>query len=106
MSVQTPACRTYISMVSPPNETTRTVMTPKTRPPKPNRRTRAKDPNRYPEGWNRRRVQAVLEHYEKQTDEEAVAEDEAAYRDGAFAMIQVPIDLVPEVQRLIAKRAG
>ena len=70
------------------------------------KRAKPKDPNRYPKGWNRQRVQAVLAHYENQTDEEAAAEDEAAWRDGAFAMIQVPIELVPAVQKLIAKRAG
>jgi len=69
-------------------------------------RAKGKDPNRYPKGWNRQKVQAVLDHYENQTDDEAIAEDEAAYRDGAFAMIQVPIKLVPAVQKLISRRAG
>ena len=64
------------------------------------RRSKPKDPHRYPKGWNRKRVEAVLAHYENQT------EDEAAYKDGAFAMIQVPIELVAAVQKLIAKRAG
>ena len=35
--------------------------------------------NRFPPGWDEQRVRAVLEHYEAQTEEEAVAEDEAAY---------------------------
>jgi len=35
--------------------------------------------NRFPAGWDEQRVRAVLEHYETQTEEEAVAEDEAAY---------------------------
>ncbi len=65
-----------------------------------------KDPNRYPKGWNRERVQAVLAHYENQTEEQALAEDEAAWRDGAFATIQVPLELVPKVQKLLAKRIG
>jgi hypothetical protein len=34
---------------------------------------------KYPAGWDERRVRRVLEHYETQSDEEAVAEDEAAY---------------------------
>jgi len=33
----------------------------------------------FPEGWDEERVRRVLEHYDKQSDEEAVAEDEAAY---------------------------
>jgi len=31
-------------------------------------------------GWNAERVRRVLDHYENQTEDEAVAEDEAAYR--------------------------
>ena len=40
--------------------------------------------NQFPKGWNEARVQAVLEHYEAQTEEEAVAEDEAAYEDHSY----------------------
>ena len=32
-------------------------------------------------GWDEHRVQSVLAHYESQSEEEAVAEDEAAYED-------------------------
>jgi hypothetical protein len=32
----------------------------------------------FPEGWNEERVRRILEHYENQSDVEAVAEDEAA----------------------------
>ncbi len=31
----------------------------------------------FPEGWDEDRVRRVLEHYEQQTEHEAVAEDEA-----------------------------
>lgn len=34
--------------------------------------------NRFPPGWDEERVQKVLTHYEEQTEDEAVAEDEAA----------------------------
>ena len=34
---------------------------------------------KYPAGWDEERVKRVLAHYEQQTDDEAVAEDEAAY---------------------------
>ena len=82
-------------------------MTKKRRPRnKVTGRARPKDPNRYPKGWDREKVQRVLEHYENQSDDEAVAEDEAAWRNGAFAMIQVPIELVPKVRKLLARRAG
>jgi len=59
---------------------------------------------KYPEGWDEERVRRVLEHYEAQSDEEAVAEDEAAYEATTHTAMDVPIDLVPAVRELIAKR--
>ena len=59
--------------------------------------------NRFPEGWDEQRVRRVLEHYEHQTEDEAVAEDEAAYEDRTESMVQVPVELVPAVRELIAK---
>jgi hypothetical protein len=58
---------------------------------------------RFPAGWNEKKVQRVLKHYENQTEEEAAAEDEAAF-DSAATVMKVPRALVPEVRRLIAKR--
>lgn len=57
----------------------------------------------YPAGWDKSRVQRVLEHYEAQSDDEAVAEDEAAFESPTHTAIEVPVDLVPEVRELIAK---
>ncbi len=62
--------------------------------------------NRFPPGWDEQRVRAVLEHYETQTEEEAVAEDEAAYEDAAQTLMEVPKELVPKVRELIAKHSG
>ena len=59
---------------------------------------------RYPVGWDEERVRRVLEHYETQSDEEAVAEDEAAYEATTHTAMEVPVDLVPAVRELIAKR--
>ena len=70
------------------------------------RRARPRDENTYPSGWSHRKVQRVLKHYENQTDEEAIAEDEGAYCDPSFTMMQIPKGLVPRVQKLISKRAG
>jgi hypothetical protein len=39
-----------------------------------------KDPNKYPSGFDRRRVQEIIDHYDNQTEEEALAEDEAFRR--------------------------
>jgi len=51
----------------------------------------------------KKRVHRVLAHYEDQTEEEAVAEDEAAYDDPNQAMIEIPRELIPAVRELIAK---
>lgn len=59
--------------------------------------------NRFPKGWNEERVQKVLAHYEQQTEEEALAEDEAAYEDTTHTAIEVPVELLPVVRKLIAE---
>ena len=61
--------------------------------------------NRFPPGWDKERVQRDLDHYEAQTQEEAVAEDEAAYEDSSQTFMEIPNELIPEVRELIAKRA-
>ena len=60
--------------------------------------------SRYPKGWDEHRVRQVLEHYESQSDEESVAEDEAAWEATTHTAMEVPVDLVDEVRGLIAKR--
>ena len=59
---------------------------------------------KYPPGWDESRVSRVLEHYETQTDEEAVAEDEACWEGTSHTRMDVPVDLVPAVRDLIAKK--
>ena len=59
--------------------------------------------NRFPPGWDEEHVQRVLEHYEAQSQEEAVAEDEAAYEDSSQTFMEIPNALVPMVRELIAK---
>jgi hypothetical protein len=59
--------------------------------------------HRFPKGWNEDRVRRLLEHYEAQTDEEAVAEDEAAFEAPKDTTMTVPADLVPAVRDLISR---
>jgi len=47
----------------------------------------------------------VLEHYEEQSEEDAVLEDEAGIESSETVM-NVPHDLVAKVRELIAKRHG
>jgi hypothetical protein len=63
-----------------------------------------KKPHRFPLGWNEARVQRVLKHYERQSESEAVAEDEAAYRSTTTTVMKIPVKLVPAVRALLAKR--
>ena len=65
-----------------------------------------KDPLRYPKGWDARSIKALAAHYDNQSEEEAVAEDEAAYRSTLVTMMAIPVELVPQVHKLLAKRAG
>lgn len=58
--------------------------------------------SKFPEGWNDEKVRQVLAHYEEQTDDEAVAEEEAAIESSETVM-NVPHDPVPKVRELIAK---
>ncbi|GEM_PF-274935 len=60
--------------------------------------------NHFPSGWDEPRVKRVLKHYETQSDEAAVAEDEAAFEATKFTAMEVPVDLVPKVRQLIARR--
>jgi hypothetical protein len=50
---------------------------------------------RFPPGWDEERVRRVLEHYESQTDEEAVAEDEAAFEATTHTGMEIPVELLP-----------
>ena len=62
--------------------------------------------NRFPKGWNEARVREVLEHYESQTEDEAVAEDEAAFRTRDQAVMVVPKRLVPAITKLISTQSN
>ena len=61
---------------------------------------------RFPEGWDEGRVAELIAHYEGQSDEEAVAEDEAAMSGSSRTVMEVPADFVPAVRDLIASRSG
>jgi hypothetical protein len=58
---------------------------------------------KFPPGWDADRVKRVLEHYASQSEEEAVAEDEAALEVAGQTVMEVPTELVPRIRELIAK---
>jgi hypothetical protein len=60
--------------------------------------------SRFPAGWDAERVKRLIDHYEGLSEDEQVAEDEAAMaaeRQGQ-AVIAVPDELLPEIRRLLA----
>lgn len=57
----------------------------------------------FPPGWNLERVKIVLAYYESQSEEDAVADDEAALEMPDHTIMGVPTELVPAVRELIAK---
>jgi hypothetical protein len=59
---------------------------------------------KFPPGWDEKRVRKVLEHYENQTEDEAVAEDEAAYQAEGQTVMIVPTDLVPAIRELLGRK--
>ena len=59
--------------------------------------------SKFPPGWDEQRVQKLLGHYESQSEEEAVAEDEAAFEAPDQTVMDLPTELVPAVRELIAK---
>lgn len=56
---------------------------------------------KYPLGWNEKRVRKVIAHYENQTEDEQAAEIERALAAENITMVAVPTPLVPKVLTLI-----
>ena len=59
---------------------------------------------KFPPGWDEKRIREVIDHYENQTENEQFAEIEAAQESENITMMAVPTELVPEIRALIAKR--
>ena len=60
-------------------------------------------PPEFPKGWEERRVSELLVHYETQSEEESVAEDESMSLNPEQTVIEIPSRLVPAVRELIAR---
>ena len=56
-----------------------------------------------PSDWSEDRIKKVIKHYDNQSEEEAVSEDEAAYEHDGQTIMEIPSELVPKVRELIAK---
>ena len=57
----------------------------------------------FPKGWDEERVSDLLTHYETQSEEECVAEDEIIWLHPEQSMMEVPSRIALAVRELIAK---
>ncbi len=57
----------------------------------------------FPPGWDEKRIRKVIAHYDKQTEDEEVAEYEAACARADETIMSIPNDLVPAVRKLLAR---
>ncbi|HEV3146068.1 MAG TPA: hypothetical protein VGZ47_19430 [Gemmataceae bacterium] len=69
-------------------------------------KTTERKKQRFPPGWDRKRVQDVIAYYDRQTDGEGLAEYEAAMKLHDLTMMLVPKKLVPDIRRLIGRRGA
>ncbi len=54
----------------------------------------------FPSGWDEARVRRLLEHYESQTEEQAIAEDEESFADKTQTVMEIRNELVPKARGL------
>lgn len=59
---------------------------------------------RFPRGWNQKAIQDVIAYYDNQTEDEELAECEAAMNVNGWSVMLVPTRLVPEIRRMIGRR--
>jgi hypothetical protein len=53
----------------------------------------------FPAGWDAERVKRLIDHYEGLSEDEQVADDEAAFAEArpSQTVISVPVELLPEI---------
>jgi len=57
-----------------------------------------------PKGWDKKRVNQVIRHYERLSDDAQAAEDENAFSSRKHTVMVIPNEYVPAVCRLLAKK--
>jgi hypothetical protein len=73
-------------------------------PRKRTRSSRKRIPARHlPKGWTQKRAREIAAYYDYQSDEEAIAQAQAAYAANDSVMMPIPLQLLPKVEKLIAR---
>ena len=64
--------------------------------------------SKYPTGWDAERVKRLIDYYEGLSEDEQVAEDEAAVANErrGQTVITVPDELLPAIRHLLAQHHG
>ena len=57
----------------------------------------------FPPGWDEDQVRDVIDHYEAQTEDDALAEHEAACGRADEPMVSIPAALLPKIREMIAR---
>ena len=62
---------------------------------------------KFPAGWDADRVKRLIDHYEGMSEDELIAEDEAASDPKVGqTIVTVPEDLLPAIRHLLATHKG
>jgi hypothetical protein len=59
---------------------------------------------KFPPGWDQKRVEEVIDHYENQTEDEEHSEIQAALKAENTTLMDIPTELVPEVRAILARK--
>jgi len=59
---------------------------------------------KFPPGWDEKRVNDVIAHYENQSEDEEFAEIEASLEADDITLMAIPTTIVPEVRALLARK--
>lgn len=63
-----------------------------------------KDPNIYPPGLNAKKVAEIIAYYDARQEVDLLEESDHELLYEPTAWVEVPIELVPQVRKLIARR--
>lgn len=59
---------------------------------------------KFPPGWDEKRVKDLIDHYENQSEDEEFAEIEESLEAEDITLMAIPSELVPEVRALLARK--